>query len=422
MHCHGGNVEQVMYTGHTHAFDGLTGDNANRPYCLRCHTTGWDAEITEDGNGIANPGPDLNGYDDYWNVEGEEAAERRAALEGVQCESCHGPAGPDFNAHTPAMSFATRNNDDGESLSLCSPCHSGQLEEWNNSPHAMAAGGDHEEFLNEHYTSTSCWECHTSEGFIYENDPAFADYDFGDDRSFIGCVTCHDPHAGDAGGGNEAQLRAVGPVSVVYTYPLDPEEDVVPTMEGYGAGQTCAQCHHARRDNDNVANQIANGYGHFGPHSSPQMDMFIGAGCYVIVGYEYDTEHSHQNVANACVKCHMVREEVIHGELQDHSFHTFSPTVGNCEPCHTIPDFDYGGVQTAVGTKMNELAVLFGFADSAAFFADDTGWDSEAEGVTVAEREAAYAMYFVNADGSLGVHNPDFALDLLDNAIDYMTP
>ena len=41
---------------------------------------------------------------------------------------------------------------------------------------------------------------------------------------------------------------------------------------------------------------------------------------------------------------------------------------------------------------------------------------------TADERAAAYAGVFVYDSGSLGVHNPDYANSLLDNAIDFLTP
>ena len=49
----------------------------------------------------------------------------------------------------------------------------------------------------------------------------------------------------------------------------------------------------------------------------------------------------------------------------------------------------------------------------------ETNWDSEDAAVTVWQREAAYAAFFVFDDGSLGLHNPHYANALLDNAIAY---
>jgi hypothetical protein len=419
IHCHSTNVHTWATTGHAEAYT-ILGDSQGDPYCLQCHTTGFDSQVQEGDTQITDYGPDVNGYDDYFGIDTPEAAARRAALEGVQCESCHGPMGPDFNGHKPKLSFSTRFNPDGTSTSLCWPCHETQLTEWVTSGHS-SRGGTIEDFNNEHYiNNASCAPCHYSEGFIAANDPAFATYNFPVQKSFIGCPTCHDPHVGEDAGGNEEQLRNLNPVEVQYHPGYEPGDEGVPTMEGYGPGQICAQCHHARYDNDQVQSQIENGTAHFGPHHGPQMDMFIGSGCYEIAGFTYNRDHSHQTaVTEACVKCHMVRMAEIEGEDQQHAFHSFDPDPGNCEPCHSgLPDFNYHGVQTEIQGKMDQLAVLLGFTDADDF---EANFDSQAAGVQVWQREAGYTLMFLWEDRSLGVHNPTYARSLLNNAIEYAT-
>ena len=342
------------------------------------------------------------------------------ALEGVQCEACHGAMGPNFNAHIPEISFSTYTDlTAGTSESLCFACHEGQIEEWVESGHAMAEGGD-PEALGDHFGRTSCDYCHTSEGFIRTQDPAFANYDFGGEYSQIGCPTCHDPHVGDMGSGNEYQLRQLGAVELSYVFPWEEGDDEAPRMEGYGTGQACAQCHKGRRNNDNVLGQVANGYGHFGPHESPQADMFIGAGSYEIPGYTYTRTSAHQSaVATACVECHMVREALIHGDLTDHAFHSFEVNTENCLPCHTLPegDFDYNGVQTTIQGKLDAVAVELGYADWATLLLT---LDDDNLLMTECEREALYGAVFVNASGDMGVHNSSYANSLLDNGLDYL--
>jgi len=436
-HCHVNAVDQVGMTGHAHAMASLTGENATNPYCLQCHTTGWDRHVTYGSDDwMTADNPDSNGYDDYFGVEGDDAAARRGVLENVQCESCHGPMGPDFNDHTPVVNFATIGTHDPANVtaedidSHCYPCHVTQFEGpdgdftggYATSGHASAAGGDLDAFNAEHYaTSGSCQPCHVSEGFIAANDPALTNYEFGSTVNFVGCVTCHDPHMGEGGDGHAAQVRNVGDVFVSYTFPYAPGDAEVFHMTGKETGQLCAQCHHARRDTDNVQSQIAVGYGHFGPHHSAQMDLFIGGGSYEIPGVDYDRarEHTHnQSIAKACVDCHMVRETMLHGELQDHAFHNFVPDLGtNCSGCH--PGIDEAFVTTFQGTieaLMNDLATRFGYAD---YHDMEANWDSTDPGVTVWQREAAYAMYFLIGDGSLGVHNPNYAAALMNEAITY---
>lgn len=431
-HCHASTVEAVAATGHAHAYE-LDADDLANPYCVQCHTTGWDRPASYGSDDwMTAENPDVNGFDDYFGVEGEEAAERRADLEGVQCEACHGPMGPDFNDHRPIMGFVTIDSHDPENVtaddiqSTCYRCHTTQFEGpdhdfsggYAGSGHASAAGGDLDAFNAEHYAHVgSCQVCHTSEGFIKANDPSYADYDFGHDVNFIGCITCHDPHAGSEGDGNVAQLRNVGPSVLSYTFPYEPDDAEAPTMEGYGAGQLCAQCHKGRRDNANVANQIANGYAHFGPHHSAQADMYIGYGSYEIDGMTYDRTHIHQSVNHACVDCHMVRETELHGETQDHAFHNFTPDIGtNCSGCHGsgFSETDVDNYQATIVSLMDDLAVRFGYLD---YHDMEENWDSTAVEVTDWQREAAYAMYFIIGDGSLGVHNPDYAEDLLNAAI-----
>ena len=425
-HCHGGNVSEVLTTKHTNAFLDL-GESQTNLYCVQCHTTGFNCDVAFGDTEIdpANCEEPDDGYSGYVGDTTEEGMARAMSLEGVQCEACHGAMGPNFNAHIPEVSFSTYTPDfeGGVSESLCFDCHGGQIEEWMTSGHAMAAGGT-PEALGDEFGRTSCDYCHTSEGYIRTQDPAFASYDFGGEYSQVGCPTCHDPHMGEMGTGNEAQLRNVGAVELSYVFPWEEGDDEAPRIEGYGVGQTCVQCHKARRNNTNVLGQIANGYGHFGPHGSPQGDMFIGAGSYEIPGYEYAGASAHQGaVTKACVECHMIREVEMHGDLQDHAFHNFEVNTENCLPCHTLPegDFDYNGVQTEVQGKLDAVAVLMGYADWATFeplindeLVGNTTWEE-------CEREAVYGAVFVSNSGDLGVHNSTYANSLLDNAIDYLT-
>jgi hypothetical protein len=189
----------------------------------------------------------------------------------------------------------------------------------------------------------------------------------------------------------------------------------VATFTGYGNAQICVQCHHARRDNEDVADQIVNGYDHFGPHGSPQMDMAVGSGSYEIDGYTYSRTHLHQNSDESCVTCHM--------EMRDHSDplgwsggHTFEPTDATCQDavCHSAAppaNWDYGGTTTEIDGLMDDLATLIGV---------DPEYYGDPDSTTVDQRMAAYAYVFVANDGSHGVHNPEYARSLLENAIDYL--
>jgi hypothetical protein len=420
-HCHATAVGQVLLTKHTNAFLDL-GENQDNLYCLQCHTTGFNCTVESGDTEIdpANCEPPDDGYSGYIGDTTEEGLARAMSLEGVQCESCHGAMGPNFNAHIPELSFATHDDPDtGESLSLCYDCHYFQVDEWKTSGHANAAGGDIDAFNEEHYVGrSSCDGCHTSEGYIRDNDPALSTYSFGPEYSFIGCPTCHDPHVGEMGSGNESQLRNVASVELSYVFPWEPGDEEAARIEGYGPGQTCVQCHKARRDNDNVANQIAVGYGHFGPHGSPQGDMFIGNGSYEIPGYDYSGARAsaHNTLfTDGCVSCHMGFVESFGG----HIVHNFMPQLEACQGCHAgLDEAGLEAIQQTYKDKLDEIAVLMGYADWDTLYltldVDNLLWE-------VCQREAVYGAEFVYASGDLGAHNPNYANALLDNAIDYLT-
>jgi hypothetical protein len=397
-HCHGATVFTWMETGHHEAYDALADNGSeDNPYCLSCHTTGWDSPVSFGDSVITEFGPDTDGFDDAW-AAGD--TERMDALEGVQCEACHGNMGPTIYDHEPEVSFATRMEGD-VSLSTCDPCHHTFLEAWELSGHALAVEewGDIDGYDEEFNSFSSCWECHTSEGFISVHDADHAGMERPEPASLIGCVTCHDPHDGT----HDAQLRSEDDYTVLY------DAHYAATFTGYGPAQVCVQCHHARRDVENVEEQIAEGDDHFGPHSSPQMDMFLGSGAYEIDGYDYESarSHFHQSISEACVTCHMVPT----GEHEDPD-HTLEASVEACTACHgTVTDFNINGFEDAIEQKMAALLDLLGVDE------EDFG---DADVTTPEQRMAAYAYKFVEYDGSHGIHNPAYAEQLLDHAIAFL--
>ena len=94
--------------------------------------------------------------------------------------------------------------------------------------------------------------------------------------------------------------------------------------------------------------------------------------------------------------------------------HTFEPDVDNCQTCHAdLEDFDRNGVQTEVEAMLEELHELL-----------------VAEGLLTEEGHPVVGLYpeaqawalwnyiFVaEEDGSLGVHNSKYTIDLLEASI-----
>jgi len=213
-------------------------------------------------------------------------------------------------------------------------------------------------------------------------------------------------------------LRGLAPVTLSYGTAENPDGYVV---DGWGAGQLCVQCHHARRTLDNITGQLENGSSRPGPHGSPQADMVAGVGCWEIEGYEYERESPHtpdvvigeSTLEDMCVKCHLY--SIPHGEPDGPIYgHTFAPDVRACGTCHATPnDFDYHGLRTEIEGLMTTLFNLLPNDGSVVLF--------DTLSTTYEQREAGYAWYFVNNEGSMGVHNYTYAKSLLENAIDHVS-
>ena len=401
-HCHGDISDKCADTKHFNSFASIASQPSNGLlYCAKCHTTGFDSEIQFGETEIAVFGPDITGFDDYYPPMCSEDSLRAEALQSVQCEACHGPMGPEIHLSTPNLSFTTRQIDGLES-SLCAGCHE-ELNEWHNSGHGKALethGMTIDEFNSEFNSFSSCWECHTGEGFASVNDTYWAARSRPETASLIGCPACHDPMSNE----NEHQLRSLDNVDVVY------DAEYAATFSDKGAAQLCAQCHHATRNAAHVQNQIDNGYAHFGPHGSPQMDMIMGTGCYEISGYDYTNNraHAHRAVDNSCVGCHMTVRS--HTSPQGWvGGHDFIPDIESCQTCHSgITDFDLNGAASEIDTLLNMLITAIGVP------VDSLG---SATATTTEQRMAGYAYVFVTNDGSRGIHNPAYAKALLENAL-----
>lgn len=264
-----------------------------------------------------------------------------------------------------------------------------------------------------------CVRCHCNEGFIqYVADPARLTYEATNSPSNIGCFTCHAPHSNGNFG-----LRITTPQPLLNGVSFD-----------LGEGNGCVVCHQARR---NVAvyitasNSINSRYG---PHHGPQGDMLLGTNGYEYAGYTYgDTPYHREMNEDGCVNCHM---RTVGLNMGGHTFNvtavneeTLAETfnVNACKGCHTDigSDFDFNGVQSevdALGLQLRGLLVTANLmVESPAgsgIFVPKTN-----TGVTAGNAGAIWNyMYVMVEDKSHGVHNPDYARDLLQSAINYLTP
>jgi hypothetical protein len=276
----------------------------------------------------------------------------------------------------------------------CTVCHNdttlitGKETAWSTSVHGTGTA-----YLRG--TSASCAGCHSGGGFsamvaagltpdkVTDGDPNPTRQD---------CRACHNIHTTYTA--DDWSLETTDPVT------LFAFEGV--TFDG-GKGNLCANCHQPRStmvaDENGMVNVDST---HWGPHHGPQSAMLLGVGG---AGATEGSASPHSMaVADTCVTCHLYN-----------NYHSFEPNVAVCQQCHSdATDFDVEGVQTQVQGLLADL--------KDALIAK--GLLTEEDEPVVGEYPEAEAgalwnyIYVAHEDKSLGVHNPNYTIALLQASID----
>ena len=208
------------------------------------------------------------------------------------------------------------------------------------------------------------------------------------------CRTCHQIHVNYT-----SDDWALETTDAVTLYPF---EGV--TFDG-GDGNLCANCHQPRRTlaEADADGNIAVTSTHWGPHHGPQSAMVLGQG-----GSSKGNAGIHSIlVKDTCVTCHV-------GANGSHTFHAVEDS---CLDCHQDADgFDIGGVQTKVAeliAEVGDLLMAKGLLDGD----EEHGYHPVVGVYPAAEASALWDYIFIAIeDGSLGVHNADYTIDLLEAA------
>ncbi len=297
--------------------------------------------------------------------------------------------------------------------------------QWENSRHASSELIEATiEYGTESYLTSECGRrCHTGEGF--------RNYVTGDSNKavtqpgVIDCFTCHLPHTGNYGEWSMDTLRG------------DRETTDLGNFTYYSAGSSnmCAVCHRAVHVPvfSTTPGRIAlDTIGADGPHSSGQANMLIGAGG-VRFGEDVVT-NSHVSVLDTtkdgCLACHF--GSGVGYDFGEHTFkllddNTSGQHVVSCNltGCHVgsamlIADlFDYTKFPRldsvrVLGDSLRDLLlaypILTGDGDDTTDFYRDSVVPSDAAKILF-----NYLLY--KKDGSRGVHNTKYALQLLKESV-----
>jgi hypothetical protein len=433
--CHNSIQSKVLQTPHASAFTdahfAAAGGQTN-PNCLACHTVGYKLPT------------------------GFVSKSATPKLENVQCENCHGPAAnhaanPDDFTVVPQVEIAA---------TLCGGCHDGSMQptysEWSSSPHAAIAPAVLNSMASSSANLSGCGRCHSGSvrlALLNGQDPSTVANDY---NVPITCVVCHDPHQNTA---YPAQVR--NPLASTNYYSLSTSANFA---TAYNPNiNICGQCHNSRGAAWTDTSRA--------PHHSQQYNLLLGSIGELPGGSATYNPGAHAGLTNSaqysisgtyyltnqCVSCHM-QQDPPPATTQSHAF-----TFGNytaCLNCHpSSPEGLYEDVMVpAVSNRVYNLKFALDYwaendADPAIQTSGVLPWEYTNPGGLIWQtnqlgkitgwtqvdtvdfkgpdtagqalipdniKRARFNLYLVLNDGSFGVHNPYFALDLLDTAYDWV--
>lgn len=261
--------------------------------------------------------------------------------------------------------------------------------------------------------SASCVRCHTPVGFQQFAELGTAGITGAiTNTELFDCSTCHGIHSTfDA---TDYALRI--------TTPVDPVVVANGVMDLRGNNNLCGACHQSRSAEPNIAKPgtTFDLTVRTGPHHSPQGNIVFGNGLAEIPGsvaYPTKGESAHYTEAS-CIGCHMADFTAKLGG------HSFIPSIAACNDCHTgadVTDYNYGGVQSDVHAKLEELATkLVALEVMAATTTDGvtTYAPIAKKGVPMLHAQAVFNYMGVEGDQSMGVHNPKYVRAILVNTLE----
>lgn len=295
--------------------------------------------------------------------------------------------------------------------------------QWRSSGHATVVEGT---------VRDGCAKCHTEQGFI---NPEIKAEDIKDPKGQT-CNACHDFSNAD----NENKLRVVKATAL-------PNKVIVDR----GDSNLCITCHNSRRNLNDEGTRT----GRSAPHGSPQADMLAGTNAWEFgadaVGYQ---NTAHAGIEDPCVTCHMalapLEGEPGFNEVGGHTWRVRNDKAFNrnaCIDCHpevespnrpAYDDYDGDGTLEGIQSETEGLMELVKAEIEKRIDGGKGGKLEEshgkveflkADGKTVIPAEqmdeklylASYNYFFVHSDGSRGVHNPPYAVTLLQQSYKALT-
>lgn len=298
----------------------------------------------------------------------------------------------------------------------CLACHSGDNMLQKQSQFVLSGHKIGTWTLDHGTWSSGCVRCHTPVGF-----QQFAELGAGavfasiENTETFDCSTCHGLHSTFED--TDYALRI--------TTPVVPVQPVNGEMDLKGNSNLCGTCHQSRSLEPSLATpgETFRLSVRTGPHHGPQGNILFGNGLAEIAGSTaYPTKGTADHLTKtggSCVGCHMTAYAAGTGG------HSFKPGVGACNGCHEgddITDFNYGGVQSDIESRLEELETKLMALGALVEVTDEEGVVSIAPAdkktVPMVQAQAVFNYFGVKEDRSMGVHNPKYVRAIMNNTLE----
>lgn len=432
--CHGSLAKPEVFaewkeSGHAKKFEkGMNGDNGSYwgASCFRCHTVGYNTNALAVNGGFDDVATTMavdptkwmpwkpGKYDSLLTTDKKQLT----LVTGIGCENCHGPKNPlHAGAGTQPKTM---------SPGVCAQCHDepfrhNRYAQWEGSGHAeppwTSSYSSAGTALVTDYTLNACVRCHDGQAFVnrtkglpFDNRRS-SGYSLAT-RTPIVCQTCHDPHS--------TEVRT-GPVTADtlgngFKY----------TVSDFGKGKVCTNCHKYRRDERSyVLTSITSSS--WGPHYFGATDLFLGQNGHTFGDQLLPelTRSGHMRVENVCVGCHMAATPdtgtVARDKLGMHSWaiEYTAPdgkvyeNLNSCKSCHVDIETEKKAFNDKIDGLMKKIAINLPPYGSETI--TPTLIQSDKNAATL--RKVYWNYRFVNEDHSKGVHNPRYAVYLLQKSL-----
>lgn len=325
----------------------------------------------------------------------------------------------------------------------CVACHAsetkyplrGARDQYLTSVHRM---GGHASYSN----AEGCQGCHTHEGFVERvKTGKFDPKGLVANPSSIGCFTCHSPHqTGDF------SLRTAAKVTLTNGEVFDK-----------GRSNLCASCHRVVAVTKDEVKPRSIPFDFWGAHHGPQADMLAGANAYEFPGRKYSSSAHTRRAKADCITCHMTQPKQRYALMPTIGGHSFriggevheAPKLNNAgcltSGCHDemsqLPgrhlfnspadaDYDRDGKVENVQEEVQGLLERIINKQGTGLLQKLKEPLYDAQGKFIRSKtqyplEVVAALYnykFVLEDGSRGIHNTKYAVQLLTDSIKALDP